>query len=169
VSAGVMGLGAAWASALAELGDDLADVTTPRELETAGRRAAGLLSAEDVSLMWVVDDCLELLSDNVDSPGDRWALSAFPATARLLAAHTPGQIVVGDRESDPVEIAELQRLGYGAVLMVPVHVGGGQRALVEVYRVHAQAFTSAEIDRARVVAQQFGPVLARLASTRPSR
>jgi diguanylate cyclase (GGDEF)-like protein len=169
VAAGVMGVGAAWASALAELGDDLADVATPRELETAGRRAAALLSAEDVSVMWVVGDCLELLSDNVDSPGDRWALSEFPATARLLAEHTPGQVVVGDRESDPIELAELQRLGYGAVLMVPVHVGGGQRALVEVYRVHAQAFTSAEIDRARVVAQQFGPVLARLASTRPCR
>ena len=32
-------------------------------------------------------------------------------------------------------------------------------------RSHAQAFTSAEVDRARVVAQQFGPVLARLATT----
>jgi hypothetical protein len=51
------------------------------------------------------------------------------------------------------------------VLMVPVRVGSGQRALVEVYREHPQAFTSAEVDRARVVAQQFGPVLARLATT----
>jgi GAF domain-containing protein len=78
----------------------------------------------------------------------------------------PGQIVIGDRESDPIEVAELERLGYGAVLMVPVRVGGGQRALVEVYRTHPQAFTSTEIDRARVVAQQFGPVLARLAAAR---
>jgi hypothetical protein len=81
----------------------------------------------------------------------------------------PGQVVVGDPMSDPGEIAELMRLGYGAVLMVPVRVGGGQGALVEVYRVHPQAFTSAEVDRARVVAQQFGPVLARLATTRASR
>ena len=115
--------------------------------------------------MWVVDDCLELLSDNVDSPGERWPLTDFPATARLLDEHSPGQVVVGDRESDQTEIAELLRLGYGAVLMVPVRVGSGQRALVEVYREHPQAFTSAEIDRARVVAQQFGPVLARLATT----
>ena len=80
--------------------------------------------------------------------------------------HIPGQVIVGDPESDPVEVAELERLGYGSVLMVPVRVGRGERALVEVYRVHPQAFTSAEIDRARVVAQQFGPVLARLATTR---
>jgi hypothetical protein len=75
--------------------------------------------------------------------------------------------VVGDPESDPTEVAELLRLGYGAVLMVPVRVGGGQRALVEVYRTHPQAFTGAEVNRARVVAQQFGPVLARLAAPAP--
>ena len=139
------------------------------ELATAGRRAARLLGAEDVALMWVVDGELELLSDNQDAPGERWGLAEFPATARLLDEHVPGQVVVGDPESDPVEIAELERLGYGAVLMVPVRVGRTQRALVEVYRAHPQAFTSTEVDRARVVAQQFGPVLARLAGTPASR
>jgi diguanylate cyclase (GGDEF)-like protein len=164
-SATAVGSGAVWARILAQLGDDLADVTDTQELATMGRRAARLLGAQDVSLMWVVDGCLELLSDNVDSPGERWPLGDFPATARLLDEHSPGQVVKGDSESDPTEIAELERLGYGAVLMVPVRVGSGQRALVEVYREHPQAFTSAEIDRARVVAQQFGPVLARLATT----
>jgi diguanylate cyclase (GGDEF)-like protein len=165
VSSAAAGSGAVWARILAELGDDLADVTDTQQLVTMGRRAARLLGAQDVSLMWVVDDWLELLSDNVDAPGERWALADFPATARLLDEHSPGQVVVGDSESAPTEIAELERLGYGAVLMVPVRVGSGQRALVEVYREHPQAFTSAEIDRARVVAQQFGPVLARLATT----
>jgi diguanylate cyclase (GGDEF)-like protein len=165
VATGAIGGGAVWARLLAELGDDLAEVTNTQQLASVGRRAARLLGAEDVSLMWVVDDCLELLSDNVDSPGDRWALSDFPATARLLDEHSPGQVVIGDQHSDPTEVAELERLGYGAVLMVPVRVGSGQRALVEVYREHPQAFTGAEVDRARVVAQQFGPVLARLATT----
>jgi diguanylate cyclase (GGDEF)-like protein len=167
---GAAGSAAAWARTLAELGDDLADVTDAGQLATAGRRAARLLNAEDVSLMWVVEGALELLSDNVDQPGDRWDLDDFPATARLLDEHESGQIVIGDPESDPIEVAELERLGYGAVLMVPVRVGGGGRALVEVYRTHPQAFTSTEIDRARVVAQQFGPVLARLAAaTTPER
>ena len=163
VAAAAVSNGAGWARTLAELGDDLADVTDTAELATAGRRAARLLGAEDVSLMWVVDGALELLSDNKDTPGDRWDLADFPATMRLLDAHVPGQVVVGDTESDPDEIAELVRLGYGAVLMVPVRVSRHQRALVEVYRAHPQAFTSTEVDRARVVAQQFGPVLARLA------
>ena len=134
VAAAAVSSGAGWARALAELGDDLADVTSTDELATAGRRAAHLLGAEDVALMWVVDDALELLSDNKDAPGERWDLADFPATTRLLDEHVPGQVVAGDPESDPDEIAELERLGYGAVLMVPVRVGRGQRALVEVYR-----------------------------------
>ena len=169
VAAAAVGSGAGWARALAELGDDLADLTSTEELATAGRRAARLLGADDVSLMWVVDGALELLSDNKDAPGERWELADFPATMRLLDAHVPGQVIVGDPESDPDEIAELERLGYGAALMVPVRVSRHQRALVEVYRVHPQAFTRAEVDRARVVAQQFGPVLARLATTPASR
>ena len=114
--------------------------------------------------MWVVDGCLELLSDNQDAPGERWDLAAYPATIRLLETHTPGQVVVGDTHSDPAEVDELVRLGYGALLMVPIRVPGGRQALAEVYRVHPQAFTNAEVDRARVVVQQFAPVLARLAS-----
>ena len=166
VATAAVSSGAGWARTLAELGDDLADVTSTEELATAGRRAARLLGAEDVSLMWVVDGSLELLSDNIDAPGERWELADFPATMRLLDEHVPGQVVLGDPESDPVEAAELERLGYGAVLMVPVRVTRHQRALVEVYRAHPQAFTSTEVDRARVVAQQFGPVLARLAGAR---
>jgi len=164
VASGSVTGGAAWARALAELADDLADVEDTVELVTAGQRAARLLGAEDVSLMWVVEGGLELLSDNQDTPGQRWELADYPATIRLLESRTPGQIVVGDPESDPDEVAELERLGYGAVLMVPVALGAGRFALAEVYRLHPQAFTSTEVARARVVAAQFAPVLARLAA-----
>ncbi len=164
VGSTTVGSGSSWARALAELGDALADVAHTDELPGMGRMVARLLGADDVSLMWVVGDELELLSDNHDPPGERWPLSDYPATVRLLDTHVAGQVIVGDPESDPDEIAELIRLGYGSMLMVPVRVAGGRRALVEVYRTHSQAFTSTEVDRARVVAQQFGPVLARLAA-----
>ena len=166
IAPGAVGGGAAWTRSLAELADGLAEIARPADLAPFGRRAAALLGAEDVSLMWQVRNGLELLSDNQDAPGQRWELDDYPATARLLRERTPGQIVVGDRESDANEVAELERLGYGALLMIPVVAAAGQLALVEVYRLHPQAFTGAEVDRARVVAHQFGPVLARLAATR---
>jgi diguanylate cyclase (GGDEF)-like protein len=152
----------AWARALAALADDLSQVRDIKELVTAGRRAARLLDADDASLLRVVDGALEQLTDEDRSQGQRWELAEYPATRGLLAGRVPGQIVVGDSESDPDEVSELQRLGHSAMLMVPMALGGGRQALMEVYRRHSQAFTSAEIDRARVVALQFAAVLGRL-------
>jgi diguanylate cyclase (GGDEF)-like protein len=152
----------AFARSLANLADDLSRVQDVEELISAGRRAARLLDADDTSLLRVVDGALEQLTDEDKGRGRRWPLAEFPATQALLDARTAGQIVVGDPESDPDELAELQRIGHNALLMVPVGLGGGGQALMEVYRRHPQAFTSAEIDRARVVALQFAAVLGRL-------
>ena len=167
VASAAVGGVATWARTLAELGDDLAEVDRDR--------ASWSPPAAARPACWAPRTCRSCGSWTTRSscsPTTRtlqascWSLSDYPATRRLMDEHIPGQVIIGDPESDPVEVAELERLGYGAVLMVPVRVGRGERALVEVYRVHPQAFTSAEIDRARVVAQQFGPVLARLATTR---
>jgi hypothetical protein len=156
--------GGAWARGLAALADDLLHVRDPEELIYAGRRAAWLLDADIASLMLVDDDMLLQISDEEQGQGRRWHLDEYPATRELLDARVPGQIVVGDAASDPDEVAELQRLGYNTLLMVPMAVGGGRRALMEVYRRYSQAFTSAEVDRARVVALQFAAVLGRLYS-----
>jgi diguanylate cyclase (GGDEF)-like protein len=152
----------AWPRALAALADDLATVSDIAELITVSHRAGGLLDADDASLLRVVDGALELLTERTDSPGCRWALADYPATRAVFDARTPGQVVLGDPESDPRELAEMARIGHGTMLMVPLWPGDGRQAMLEVYRRHAQAFTSAEIDRARVVALQFAAVLGRL-------
>jgi diguanylate cyclase (GGDEF)-like protein len=151
-----------WARSLAALADDLSRVRDVVELISAGRLAARLLDADDASLMRVVDGALEQLTDDDRARGQRWMLADYPATLGLLDARTPGQIVVGDPESDPREVAELERLGHNALLMLPMALGEGRQAMMEVYRRRSQAFTNAEIDRARVVALQFAAVLARL-------
>ena len=127
---------------------------------------ADLLGADDVSLMTVSGSprqIVELLSAHPDNqPGEQWALDDFPATAHLVATGKTGQVVAGDPLGDPAELAELERLRIGAMLMVPVELGRGRRALMEVYRVRPQAFSRAQIERARVVALQLGAVIARL-------
>jgi hypothetical protein len=106
---------------------------------------------------------VELLSAHPDNqPGQQWQLDDFPATAHLVATGQTGQVVAGDPLGDPAELAELARLQIGAMLMVPVELGRGRRALMEVYRVRPQAFSRAQIERARVVALQLGAVIARL-------
>ncbi len=80
----------------------------------------------------------------------------------MLDHRVPGQVVAGDAAGDPSELAELEGLGMAAMLMVPIVYGGRELAVLEVYRTLPQAFTAREVDRARVLSQQFGAALDRL-------
>jgi diguanylate cyclase (GGDEF)-like protein len=167
VTGATRGAAGAFARGLAELADRLARARRISDLDGAHRYAAALLGADDLSLMRVYEtsDVLELLSAHPGfAPGETWALSDYPATLHVLATGTPGQVIVGDPAGDPAELEALAEEGMSAVLLVPVVFAGRNVALIEVYRRHPQAFTSAEVDHARVVAQQFGAALDRLSS-----
>jgi len=69
-----------------------------------------------------------------------------------------------DKQFTEVQTERLERLRIGAMLMVPLELGRGRRALMEVYRVRPQAFSRTEIERAQVVALQLGTVVARVAT-----
>jgi EAL domain-containing protein (putative c-di-GMP-specific phosphodiesterase class I) len=164
--AGLQRAAGTWSHGLAELASNLGAIDDVAELATAGRMVADLLGADDVSLMTVKGDpaaIVELLSAHPENlPGESWMLDDFPATANLVATGRVGQVVAGDPLGDPAELAELERLNIGAMLMVPVELGRGRRALMEVYRVRPQAYSRAQIERARVVALQLGAVISRL-------
>jgi hypothetical protein len=159
-------LAATWSHSLSELAKHLGAVDDIAELATAGRLVADLLGADDVSLLDVQPEpeaIVELLSAHPsNAPGATWPLSDFPGTAHLVATGQIGQVVTGDPLGDPNELAELERLQIGAMLMVPLELGHGRRALMEVYRKRPQAFSRAQIERARMVALQLGAVIARL-------
>jgi len=80
----------------------------------------------------------------------------------VLDHRVPGQVVAGDAAGDPAELAELEALGMATLLIVPIVYGGRDLAVLEVYRTLPQAFTVREVDRARVLSQQFGAALDRL-------
>ncbi|HEX6025655.1 MAG TPA: diguanylate cyclase [Solirubrobacter sp.] len=157
---------AVFASGLADLADHLTAATSVLDLGAANVRAAKLLGADDVSLMRVdrtTDELILVSLNDTNEVGARWSLDDFPATRFVLENRVAGQIVAGDEAGDPAELAELANLGFGAVVIVPVVFGDRALAVLEVYRVRAQAFTAREVDRARVLAQQFAAVLDRLA------
>ena len=157
--------GGAFASALADLADELAGARSMSELREASRRAAALLRADDIALLRVDRALgrLVLLTDHSDyGRDDWWALSDYPATEHVLTHRMPGQVVAGDSAVDPAELQALKEAGYETMLMLPVICSGRELAVLEVYRSLPQAFTGAEVDRARVVAQQFGAALDRL-------
>ena len=80
----------------------------------------------------------------------------------MLDHRVPGQVVAGDEAGDRPSSRSSPSSGFGAVVIVPVVFGGRELAVMEVYRVRAQAFTTREVDRARVLAQQFAAALDRL-------
>jgi diguanylate cyclase (GGDEF)-like protein len=156
-----------WSTRLAELADHLGRVSDIAELASAGRLAARLLDADDVGVMKIRPDgeTVDLVSEHdVEEVGETWRLSEFPATKHLIDTGQVGQVVAGDPHGDPAELAELDRMGMGAMLIIPAPLGAAGRAIVEIYRVRPQAFSRAEIDRARVVALQLRAVLTRLSA-----
>jgi diguanylate cyclase (GGDEF)-like protein len=161
VSLGTRGGAGAFAHGLALLSDELASARTVWDLGAANSRAAELLGADELSLMLIRGDLLEQVSDECGEAGERWPIDDFPASRYVLDAGIPGQIVAGDDAGDPTELEELARMGFATALLVPVTYGNRPLALLEVYRVRPQAFTAREVDRARVLAQQFGAALDR--------
>lgn len=154
-----------WSSRLAEHADHLARVAEIAELHSAGRLAASLLDADDVGVMRIRPDgeTVDVVSQHdIDEVGETWRLSDFPATRHLIETGQVGQVVAGDPYGHPAELVELERMGMGAMLIIPAPLGAAGQALVEIYRVRPQAFSRAEIDRARVVALQLRAVLTRL-------
>jgi diguanylate cyclase (GGDEF)-like protein len=154
-----------WSHDLADLADHLALVDDRDGFAGAGRRVASVLDADEVALLRVNEraELVELLSAMPSfDPGSTWSLSEFPATLHLLESGRAGQVVAGDAAGDPAELRELAGLGMGAMLMVPIPLGNGGNALMEVYRHRPQAFSRAQIERARVVALQLRAVLERI-------
>ena len=156
-----------WSNRLSELADHLARVSDIGDLASTGRLAAHLLDADDVGVMKIrVDnETVDLVSQHdVSAVGETWRLSEFPATRHLIETGQVGQVVAGDPQGDPAELDELARMGMGAMLIIPAPLGAAGGAIVEIYRVRPQAFSRAEIDRARVVALQLRAVLTRLSA-----
>jgi diguanylate cyclase (GGDEF)-like protein len=165
VASAPRGTAGAFARGLAELSSALCSVTTLGDLRTANRRGAELLGADDLALLRVDeagDELLLITDHDYYASGTTWALSDYPATQWVIEHCTPGQLVAGDLAGDPAELAALAETGMSTLLLVPVMFGGRVLAVLELYRVVPMAFTTREVDRARVMAQQFAAALDRL-------
>ena len=133
-------------------------------MRTAAR--PGCCGADDVALMRVdhATGELELLSDHADhGRRSRWPLDDFPATRHVLDDRTPGQVVAGDAAGDPAELAALELDGHRRGADRPGRRRRPRhRAARGLPRACRRRSPPAEVDHARVVAQQFGAALDRL-------
>jgi diguanylate cyclase (GGDEF)-like protein len=92
-----------------------------------------------------------------DPGGGSYELTDYPTTERVLLHGEAAQLLASDQEE--VETHFLAQSGHGALLMVPVGVGGATIGLLEVMRRRERAFTRSQTNRARIVAHQLGGTL----------
>jgi diguanylate cyclase (GGDEF)-like protein len=154
---------------LVHLSARLASVRTPRDLEGALALIAAELGSSKVCLScWHEErQVIETLAENGDqSDQTLFPIDDYPLSGRVIGDQEAVQVVVGDPDSDPREVDLLLALGERSLLMVPVISRGESIGMIEAYRADERAWSRAEINRARVIANQFSSVVPILAADR---
>jgi diguanylate cyclase (GGDEF)-like protein len=150
----------------------LANARTRCDLEAALALIAAELGASKICLSaWhPSEQVLETLAENGDrSDQEVFAVDEYPLSARVIREQEAVQVLVGDPDADPKEAELLLALGERALLMVPVVSRGESLGIIEAYRGEERPWTRAEINRARVIANQFASVVAALPARTPVR
>ena len=153
---------------LVRLSAHLAGIRSRAEIAGALAMIGAELDADKIVLSrWRAEDgTIETLAENGDRPSEReYELSGFPLTNRVLDRREAAQVFVGDPEADAAESRHLLDLGQRALLMVPVVSRGESLGLLEAYSRDDRPWTRAEVNRARVIANQFASVIQALLHT----
>jgi EAL domain-containing protein (putative c-di-GMP-specific phosphodiesterase class I) len=141
----------------------LSEATDFGELAEAVGAIEAELGADEITVSMVDGDELVTVGrTGIDRGQDRFRITDFPATARLLREQGAAQIVVNDPEADPDEVQLLHELGHRALLMLPLNCAGRTIGLFEAYSRGGRPFGRYEIGRARIIALQLGATLERL-------
>ena len=105
------------------------------------------------------EEVVETLAESGGTGDERFPLADYPLTARVLRDQEAVQVLVGDPEADRREVELLLSLGHRSLLIVPVVSRGESLGIVEAYSKAERPWTRAEINRARIISNQFGSVI----------
>jgi diguanylate cyclase (GGDEF)-like protein len=146
---------------LEHLSSRLAGARSKTDLEGTLALIAAELNAEMVCLShWHPEDgVIETLAESGGSGEERFPVANYPLTAHVLREQEAMQVLVGDPGADPREAELLLNLGYRSVLIVPVVSRGESLGIVEAYSHAERPWTRTEINRARIISNQFGSVI----------
>jgi diguanylate cyclase (GGDEF)-like protein len=149
----------------------LASAASRADLEAALTSIAAELHADKVTLsQWhPAEGVVETLAENGRFPGEeRFRLTDYPLTERVLRDQAAAQVLVSDPDTDPAEVRLLLGLGHRSLLIVPVIARGETLGIVEAYSDEERPWTRAEISRARIIANQFAATIQALFRTSSS-
>ncbi len=151
------------------IGAALAGARSRQDLSDALSLIARELHAGEITLStWdPLDRMIETLANSHEQRGPtNFAAADFPLTERALREQRAFQVLVSDPHSDPREVEFMLDLGCRSLLMVPVIRRGETMGLLEAFSGAERPWTRTEINRARIIANQFSASLGPLPSER---
>ena len=100
--------------------------------------------------------------------GERYAVSEFPLTERVLEEDIVAQVLASDPSADPSERKMMLDLGHRSLLMLPVCCAGQSIGLLEAFAREDRPWSRFDIRRARIISFQVGAVFERIQRNRRS-
>jgi len=151
---------------LVHLSAKLAGARTRHDLENTLTMIAAELGASKICVS-ALDGSrtrVEVIAEDGERSDETiFSVDDYPLTAHVLRDQTAVQVIVGDPDADPNEERLLITLGLSSLLMIPVVCRGETLGLIEAYRPDRRAWSRVEINRARVIANQFASVITAVA------
>jgi EAL domain-containing protein (putative c-di-GMP-specific phosphodiesterase class I) len=146
---------------LEHLSARLASARSSKDLEGALALIGEELQADSVCLSrWRPEEqVVETLAESDGTRKEKFHVSDYPLTARVLREQQAAQVLVGDPGADPQEVELLLSLGLRSLLIVPVVSHGETLGIVEAYSEIERPWTRTQINRARIISNQFGSVI----------
>jgi diguanylate cyclase (GGDEF)-like protein len=146
---------------LEHLSARLASARSGEDIEGALALIAEELQAETICLSrWRADEeIVETVAESGGTREERFAVSDYPLTRRVLREQEAAQVLVGDPKADPREVELLLSLGMRSLLIVPVVSQGETLGIVEAYSEIEHPWTRTQINRARIISNQFGSMI----------
>jgi diguanylate cyclase (GGDEF)-like protein len=147
---------------LEHLSARLANARSRSDLYAALDLIAGELHADKICLSrWrASSQLIETLSESGQQPPEEvFRLSDYPLSAKPIYGHEAVQVLVGDPDADRAEVELMLSLGYRSLLIVPVIHRGETVGLLEALSAQERPWTRTEINRARIVSNQFGSAI----------
>ncbi|MGZ5334455.1 MAG: EAL domain-containing protein [Solirubrobacterales bacterium] len=140
------------------------------ELEETLALVGAELRAERVSLSAydAATGRIETLAESIDPTAEPFFPSSdYPLTQTVLSTQEAAQVLVGDPNADPTEVQLMLSYGLRSLLMVPVVRRGESLGLIEAYSVDERPWARSDVNRARIIANQFAAVIEVFLTDRP--
>jgi putative nucleotidyltransferase with HDIG domain len=130
-----------------------------RELTLLFNASVCLISSYDRETHKVTDWAAHVVPPaTINTLAEDYSLDDYPATQRVLRDLSSVATTIGDG-GDPAEHALLEEMGFRALMMTPLVMGGKAVGLVELYDVNDRVFTHDDMRFCRLLCDQAGIVL----------